>query len=136
MVRERLQAGAALEAVEDRDLVEESTDWQRCLAAGLVSRKVAALAVQSYVETTGKRYERMAANIDETLMEDESAILMVGDNHRVQFPSDIEVFYVSPPALDEVRRWIDDQMRQQPPAPQESVDQKEQEPEGEAGPQE
>ena len=125
MVRERLEAGAELEAVEDQALVEESTDWQRCLTAGLVSQKVTTLAMQSYIEVTGKRYERMASKIDETLEEDESAILLVGDNHRVQFPSDIEVFYVSPPALNEIRRWIDNQMKEHPLAPEGADDQEE-----------
>ena len=125
MVRERLEAGAELEAVEDQALVEESTDWQRCLTAGLVSLKVTTLAMQSYLEVTGKRYERMASKIDETLEEDESAILLVGDNHRVQFPSDIEVFYVSPPALNEIRRWIDNQMKEHPLAPEGTDDQEE-----------
>ena len=114
LVRDRVQAGAELEALEDQALVEESTDWQRCLTVGLVSQKVSEAVLHSYLEVTNKRYESMASRIDDTLKEDESAILMVGDNHRVQFPSDIEVFYVSPPALNDIRRWIDDQMRQRP----------------------
>ena len=122
MLRQRLDAGAHLEALEEQVLVEESTDWQRCLTVGLVSQKVTALAMQSYIDVTGKRYESMASKIDETLKEDESAILLVGDNHRVQFPSDIEVFYVSPPALNEIRRWIDDQMNERSPAAEESGD--------------
>ena len=31
----------------------------------------------------------------------------------MQFPSDIEVFYVSPPALDEYRRWFQNWIEQQ-----------------------
>ncbi len=122
MLRRRLQAGARLEALEEQALVEESTDWQRCLTVGLVSQKVTALAMQSYIDVTGKRYESMASRIDGTLEEDESAILLVGDNHRVQFPSDIEVFYVSPPALNEIRRWIDDQMKERSPVAEEPDD--------------
>ena len=136
MVRERLGTGAELEAVEEQVLVEESTDWQRCLTAGLVSQKVTTLAMQSYMEVTGKRYETMAVKINETLKEDESAILLVGDNHRVQFPSDIEVFYISPPALDEIRRWIDNQMKEHPLAPEETGVQGQPAPEEEAEAQE
>ena len=129
MVLERMNIGAELEALEEQVLVEESTDWQRCLTAGLVSQKVTTLAMQSYMEVTGKRYEAMASKINATLKEDESAILLVGDNHRVQFPSDIEVFYISPPALDEIRRWIDNQMREHPLAPEETGSQGEPAPE-------
>ncbi len=28
------------------------------------------------------------------------------EGHQVQFPTDIEVFYVAPPGLDEIKRWI------------------------------
>jgi hypothetical protein len=32
----------------------------------------------------------------------------MGEGHKVQFPSDIQVFYVSPPALDDLKRWMRD----------------------------
>ena len=38
---------------------------------------------------------------------------MISERHQVQFPSDIEVFYVSPPALDDYRRWLQKWMEQQ-----------------------
>jgi hypothetical protein len=28
------------------------------------------------------------------------------EGHQVQFPSDIQVFYVAPPSLDEIKRWL------------------------------
>ena len=118
MLRARYYAGAQLEATEDRALVEESSDWQRCLSLGLISEKVGTTALQAYVEVIGKRYEHIASRIDESLEEDESGVLVIGDSHRVQFPADIQVFYIAPPALDSLRRWIDDQMsRREPGAP-------------------
>jgi hypothetical protein len=124
LLRDRVQAGAQLEPLEDRALVEESSDWQRCLSVGLASQKAYSTVLQSYLEVTQKRYEHMASRINQTLKEDESAILLVGDNHRIQFPSDIEVFYVSPPALNDLRRWIDDHLREEP-QPQGEGDSKE-----------
>ena len=38
-------------------------------------------------------------------------MLFISEGHGVQFPSDIQVFFVAPPALDAVKRWINDQMR-------------------------
>ena len=29
----------------------------------------------------------------------------MNEHHQAQFPSDIEVIYIAPPALDEFRRW-------------------------------
>ena len=34
-------------------------------------------------------------------------LLVINERHQVQFPSDVEVFYVAPPSLDEFRRWIE-----------------------------
>jgi hypothetical protein len=105
------QSTAKLEATEDRELVEESSDWQRCASIGLVSQKVSTLAWESLQEATKGRYEHIASKIDETLKEGEAGALFIREDHRVQFPSDIQVFYVAPPALDALKRWIDDQVR-------------------------
>jgi hypothetical protein len=35
------------------------------------------------------------------------------ENHQVQFPPDVQVFYIAPPALDEIRRWL----REREPVP-------------------
>jgi hypothetical protein len=117
MLRARYYAGAHLEATEDRALVEESSDWQRCLSLGLVSEKAGTTVIQAYVEVVGKRYQHIGSRVDETLQADESGVLVIGDNHRVQFPADIQVFYIAPPALDNLRRWINDQMSSREPGP-------------------
>jgi hypothetical protein len=36
------------------------------------------------------------------------ALLFIREGHLVQFPQDIEVFMVAPPALDEIHRWARD----------------------------
>ena len=48
----------------------------------------------------------MARQIDETLKSDEIGILLMREGHQVQFPVDIQVFYVAPPGLDEIKRWV------------------------------
>ena len=111
MIKSRCDVGAQLEATEDRALVEQTSDWQRCLSVGLISEKATTTVFQSLMEVTDQRYQHIASRIDETLGKDESAILVIGDSHRIQFPGDIQVFYVAPPALDELRRWFDNQMR-------------------------
>ena len=105
------QSGATLEAAEDGDLVHESSDWQRCISVGLMSQKVLTFAMEGFQEATRLRYERLGKGIDETLKGSESGILFIREDHRVQFPSDIQVFYVAPPALDALNRWRTDQMR-------------------------
>ena len=111
-------AGALLEATEDRAAVEEHSDWQRCLSIGLISEKVMNLAVTGIQETTQQRFDHIAQRISETLSDSGVGVLFISEGHRVQFPTDIQVFFVAPPALDALKRWIDDQMRavSQPPA--------------------
>lgn len=101
-----LDSGAQLEAIEEGDLLTEFMDWSRCLIVGLQNQKVLTKVYESYTGVSKKRNEYIAVKIDETLQADEIGILLMRENHQVQFPSDIQVFYVAPPALDEIKRWL------------------------------
>jgi hypothetical protein len=103
--------GAIFETIEEEELFEEVMDWQRCLMIGFMSDKVASKVTEFYVEATKKRNELIAKKISETLKEDEAGLLFIREEHSVQFPSDIEVFSIFPPALDEIHRWYRDQAR-------------------------
>ncbi|MBM4451990.1 MAG: hypothetical protein FJ013_04190 [Chloroflexi bacterium] len=106
IARQKCQNKALLEAVEDREMAEESMDWERCLLIGFLTEKVAKKVSEFYMEAYKRRYEHIGKRIDETLKPDETAILFIREGHTVQFPKDIEVFSVSPPALDEIHRWL------------------------------
>lgn len=112
-------AGASLQATEDRTVVEEHSDWQRCLSVGLMSEKVMNLAMTGIEETTQQRFDHIGKRISETLRDSEAGILFISEGHRVQFPADIQVFFVAPPALDALKRWLDDRMRAFAQQPQE-----------------
>ena len=106
IVKARLDKGAQLEPLEDADLLTESMDWTKCLAIGLQNQKVFDKVYESYIQAHKKRNEHIAKMIDETLQEAEVGVLLMREGHQVQFPADIEVFYVSPPGLDEIKRWL------------------------------
>jgi hypothetical protein len=103
--------GAIFEAVEERELFEEVMDWQRCLMLGFISDRVASKVSELHTEATKRRNEFMAKKISETLKDDEAGLLFIREGHSVQFPGDIEVFSIFPPALDEIHRWYRDQAR-------------------------
>jgi len=105
IVRDKCQSGAVLEATEDKELSEECIDWERCLLMGFISQKVAKMVSEFYLEALRKRYEHIARRIDETLKANEVGMLFIREGHMVQFPQDIEVFSVAPPALDKIHRW-------------------------------
>jgi hypothetical protein len=106
IVRSCLEKKAQLEAVEDNDILTEFMDWSRCLIIGLQNPKVVSRIYDFYIEAGKKRNEYIARKIDETLQENEIGLLLMRENHQVQFPPDIQVFYVAPPALDEIKRWL------------------------------
>ncbi len=106
IARAKHEAGAELEATEDKELADESMDWERHLLLGFFSRRVAQTVSELYIQAQKKRYEYITRRISETLKGNETAILFIRENHRVQFAPDIEVFNVAPPALDEIHRWL------------------------------
>jgi len=105
IVRDKCQSGAQLEATEDKELAEQSMDWERHLLMGFISQKVAKIISDFFTKASKRRYEYLDGRIGETLKENEVAILFIREGHRLQFPADIEVFSVAPPALDEIHRW-------------------------------
>jgi hypothetical protein len=108
IVENRLDKGTQLEATEEAEILTEFMDWSRCLVLGLQNQKVFTKVYEYYTEASKKRTEHIAKKIDETLKEDEVGVLFMREGHQVQFPSDIKVFYVVPPALDEIKRWLRD----------------------------
>ena len=112
ITKDRCQSGAKLEVIEDAELTEETMDWERHFMMGFISNKVARMVSDLYAEASKKRYEYIAIRINETLGEDNAAILFIRENHRIQFPSDIEVFSIAPPALDEIHRWLRERSQQ------------------------
>jgi hypothetical protein len=108
IIKEKCQNGAVLEATELLELTYECLDWERCLILGFLSQKVAQTVSENYLQSAKKRYEHIASRIDATLQANEVALLFIREGHMVQFPRDIEVFSVAPPALDEIHRWLRD----------------------------
>ena len=108
IAKSKCDNGAVFEAIEENDLLQEVLDWERCLLIGFVSAKVATKVSEFYTEASKKRYELMAKKINETLKDNEAGLLFIREGHGLQFPTNMEVFSISPPALDEIHRWLRD----------------------------
>lgn len=105
VIDRKCKLGAELVAVEDPVVLQEAYDWGACLsivASPSVQEKVGAF----YHAANQKRRQIMEERIDQNLNSGEAALLVVGLEHALRFPQDVEVFYVSPPSLDEVRRLL------------------------------
>ncbi|MEW6096150.1 MAG: hypothetical protein AB1567_06455 [bacterium] len=106
IVKSRLDKGAKLELIEDRELLAEFMDWSKCLLVELELEKVFDMVYAFYTDALQKRNKYIEQQIDETLKENEAGILLMQELHQIQFPQGLEVFYIAPPSLDEIRRWI------------------------------
>lgn len=102
----RLDKGAELQPIEEGELLAEFMDWNRCMAVGLHSQKAITVVYESYIEVHKKRNTHIAKQIDETLKDGEAGILLMREGHQIQFSASIQVFYVAPPGLDDIKRWL------------------------------
>ena len=107
-LKETCERGAQLQPTEDTEALLEVLDLQRCMFQGLVSTKVARQLSEWYRDALKRRYEAIAQRIDQTLEKDQVGLLVVSQDHQVQLPHDIQVFYVAPPALNDIARWVSD----------------------------
>ena len=111
ITKRRCDDGAIFEAIEEEELLKETMDWERCLMIGFMSEKVANKVSGFYSEVTKKRTESITDKINRTLKDNEAGLLFIREGHMVQFPRDIEVFSIFPPALDEIHRWLRDRVK-------------------------
>ena len=107
LIRAMCRSTAEMRALEDAELAAEHMDWQRVLSVGTASRKVTELALDGFRDTLAARYAAIGERISADLEDGERGALFIREDHRVQFGADVQVFYVSPPSLNEVKRWLE-----------------------------
>jgi hypothetical protein len=115
IVKKLIGKGAEIQPIEEREMLSEFMDWGRCLSIGLQSQQAFSTVYQAYLEVQKKRNEYIARRIDDTLKKDENGLLLMREGHQIQFPTDIEVFYVAPPSLNAVNRWFSKRANSQEP---------------------
>jgi len=104
----RSKNGGRLVAFEDPALLADVMDWERCMMIGFLSENVARKVYDSFSESSKLRYQHISKTIADLLKDDDIALLFIREGHAVQFPPDVDVFMVAPPALDEIHRWARD----------------------------
>ncbi|MEC9321996.1 MAG: hypothetical protein VX869_07460 [Chloroflexota bacterium] len=110
LVRHLTGSGAKLCQLEDPELLMEMTDWQRCLSVGLISKKVFEMASENYKILSDKRNASIAERINNVINETDVGLLCISEGHTVQFPTDIQVFYVAPPSSNDLRAAVSELM--------------------------
>jgi len=114
LVKSQIEKGATLCSIEDDEIMQEFLDWNMCLSLRLHSHKVFTKIYDAFQEVVLRRNESIAKRIDDALESEAVGVLFLREGHRVQFPSDIQVFYIAPPSLDVLRRTINDWKQAKP----------------------
>ena len=61
---------------------------------------------ENYKKSIEARDQYLRNTINKELGPQQTALLFLEEGHRLQFDPDIQVFYVSPPALDELEKYV------------------------------
>jgi hypothetical protein len=117
IVEEKLGRGAKLVIIEDEEVLGEFVDWSICLSVVRKSQKVLNKILEFYRNVSKRRFEGNAKTIDHTLKKGEAALLVMTEENRIQIqsylPSDVEVFLIHPPALNDFQRVFRDYWKNQ-----------------------
>ena len=97
VVDKLVKSGANLESLEDPDIL-----------IGLVSKKVFELASGNLQDLSEKRNLSISEAVSNKIDAVNTGILFISEGHTVQFPSDIQVFYVSPPSSNQLKAAVNE----------------------------
>jgi hypothetical protein len=109
MVKKRINAGAAFPPLEEEEIFGSYIDWSNCLIivrTATVHKTVHKLLKDAAV----KRFEHVNSVLREHIVEGETGLLIMRDEDRefLKLPDDIELFLISPPAYDDLLKFIRD----------------------------
>jgi hypothetical protein len=114
LIKNRIEKGAELKALEDKETFLEIADCQLFLTIRFSSKevvdrtsKLAPEIVQVYEKALHRRREYIPKQISESLADGETGMLWMREEERmrIQFPSEINVILVRPPVLSEIEKW-------------------------------
>jgi len=112
VVKKKVDEGAVLLPVENKEIFGPFLDWRNCLAI-VRTIEVSAKIFEFYTEIYNKRLQHIQNVIESNLAEGEAGLLIMADEDRVklQFSPDIEVFLVTPPSYDDLLRWFREKLK-------------------------
>ncbi len=112
LIKSKIEEGAELFPLESEEIFGPFIDWRNCLHI-IRTEEAAQKVLGFYMEFLNKRLEHILGVIEKNLLSDEAGLLIMADEYRakLQFPSDIEIFLVTPPSYDDLMRWLRDRMK-------------------------
>lgn len=107
LVKKRIEEGGKLVPLEENEIFSAYMDLRNCLFI-VRTKEVYDKIFDYYREVAERRFENIKKIIEEEIKEGEAALLIMDDRERahIEFPEDLEVFLVVPPAYDDIIKWI------------------------------
>ena len=109
IVREKVDAGAALLPLEDKEIFGAYVDWSNCLM--IVRTEEVHKKIHEFLhEALNRRYEHIRTVLADAIAVGEAALLIMReeDQKSLGLPPDIELFTISPPAYEDLLGFIRD----------------------------
>lgn len=109
LVKSHVERGAKLLPVEEEEIFTTYIDWANCLKV-VHTQNVFAKVLEFFNEASTKRFNYISDVINKNLGSGEAGLLIIKDEDRrkINFPEDIEIFLITPPAYDDILRFIRD----------------------------
>ncbi len=109
LVKNKIENGAELIPLEDKDIFGAYVDWNNCLMI-VRTENVYGLVHHHLKESVKDRFEFIKAILRENINDGESGLLIMrdGDQKLLDLPDDIELSIVTPPAYDDLIQFIRD----------------------------
>ena len=107
IIKKKVEEGGTLFPLESKEMLGPYTDWGNCLRV-VYTKEVFMKVLEFYTEFSDKRLQQILSIIDSNLSQAEAGLVLMKDEDRakLQFPSDIEVFLITPPSYDDIIRWF------------------------------
>ena len=112
IIKKKIEEGAVLLPIETKNIFGPFVDWANCLNV-VKTPEVFTKVFEFFIEISDKRFQHIMNMIEGNLAEGEAGMLIMKneDRAKLQFPSDIEVFLVTPPSYDDILRWFREKAR-------------------------
>jgi len=107
IIKKKVEEGGTLFPLENKEVLGPYADWGNCLRV-VYTKEVFMKVLEFYTEFSDKRLQQILSIIDSNLSQAEAGLVLMKDEDRakLQFPSDIEVFLITPPSYDDIIRWF------------------------------
>ena len=109
IIKNKIDAGAELLPLEDKEIFGSYVDWNNCMMV-IRTSKVYDKVQEELKAVVRDRFKHIKSVLESSIGEAEAALLLMRgeDRDSLELSDDIEVFVISPPAYDDLMKFLRD----------------------------